>query len=243
MIPSSKQLLSQAWQIYKQHYKLFIKIYLAPCIVFVVAVPLLFLVLLASKSSSLPFLVSLPVFLVLILVGVYITLWSQAALIKAVEGSQQSSEPVSFKQAFINSRGKIWVLLGASLLAGLATFGGILLAIIPGIIWGTWYSMCSYVAVCESTTAAQALRISKGYVRGRTRMVLGRWIVLGLIYVAISIILQIIFSASSLSPNVTGTVRNVITGLLWTPFSTVYGYLLYVSLKNHPLTAEKQLTN
>ncbi len=239
-IPSGKALLSHAWQIYKRHFKLFLQISVVPTVALVVIIPFVLVAMLTGGVNGTYFSVLVAVFIVLLLLAVYLGMWSQVALIKAIEMSHHQIPELSFKEVFKRSRSKIWVFLGASILAMLAVLGGFILLIVPGIIFALWYSLSSYVVVCEPTSAAGALRVSKAYVRGRSKMVLGRWVVMGLTYLGVSVALQAVFWVLGFSGDTASTVRNIIMSLFMAPFASVYGYLLYTALKNHPL-AQKQV--
>ena len=59
------------------------------------------------------------------------------------------------------------------LLTALATLGGLILLIIPGIIVGTWFSLAPYVLVDEDVGAIEAMKRSKRLVQGHLIEMLG----------------------------------------------------------------------
>lgn len=61
---------------------------------------------------------------------------------------------------------KLFPLLGASILIGLATLGGFLLFIIPGIIFSTWFSLTFFVIFDENLGPVAAMKRSKELVSG-----------------------------------------------------------------------------
>jgi hypothetical protein len=236
----AKALLSSAWQVYKKHWKLLVKIYLIPVLILFAA---LFAAFLTPSILNLSSVVLGVLLLVVALITVYVSIWAHAALIKAVDLIHKNpAEQVNFKMVFSQGRNKIGAIFGASLLAALVTIGGFILLIVPGIIWGVWYSLTSFVVVCEDESAMNAFRASKRYVKGRTASVLGRWVVVGLVYAAISIVIRIVIG-TFIHGSETAQVVNAVMSLFVTPFVAVYGYLLYVNLKNFPLVSEKPLTN
>lgn len=68
---------------------------------------------------------------------------------------------------------KLFPLLGASILIGLATFGGFLLFIVPGIIFSTWFSLTFFVMFDENLGAVAAMKRSKELVTGHVIEMIG----------------------------------------------------------------------
>jgi hypothetical protein len=74
-----------------------------------------------------------------------------------------------------------WRYLGAMLLYGLIVLGGILLLIIPGIIWAIKYSLCYYFVVDKGLGPIQALKASSRTTMGVKWQLFGFGILCGLI--------------------------------------------------------------
>ena len=66
-----------------------------------------------------------------------------------------------------------WRIFLAMFLASLATLGGLVLLIVPGIVFGTWFSLAVYVIVDEDTSAMEGLRRSRQLVRNHLVEMLG----------------------------------------------------------------------
>lgn len=160
-------------------------------------------------------------------------LWSHSALLHALAYPEQAT---TFKRAYgMGWNRVILVFIGVGFLSGLATLGGLVLLIVPGIIFGTWFSFGLYIAVAEKKGVIESLRASKAYVKGRTWRVFWRW---ALMWVIIMIIVSIVSAVLALlffgDKELAKTVIEPITIVFYTPFCTSFGYLLYIHLKKQP---------
>ena len=79
-------------------------------------------------------------------------------------------------------RGCFWRYVGTHILYLLIVFGGLLLFIVPGIIWAVKYGLCYYFVVDKGLGPIQALKAS-----GRTTMGV-KWLVFGFAILCILII-------------------------------------------------------
>lgn len=62
-----------------------------------------------------------------------------------------------------------------SIAVGFATLGGLILFIIPGIVFSIWFAFASTIVVIEQTRIFEAMRRSRALVRGRFGSVLWRY--------------------------------------------------------------------
>jgi hypothetical protein len=90
--------------------------------------------------------------------------------------------PVSIKESYKTGLKKFLPYLWIFILAGLTTFGGFLLLIIPGIIFAVWFLFAPYVLIIKDTRGISALAISRQLVRGNWWYVLGTPLVCGIVY-------------------------------------------------------------
>ncbi|MEK6260631.1 MAG: hypothetical protein AABP62_18690, partial [Planctomycetota bacterium] len=109
-----------------------------------------------------------------------------AAVIHAV-ASAYLSRPTTIGQCFSHAFQRYFALLGTSLLMGLAIFGGMLLCVVPGIIFAFWFMLAQHVAVLEGSAGSAALTRSRALMKGNigTGFVLG--LVVGLINMGIGV--------------------------------------------------------
>ena len=105
-----------------------------------------------------------------------------AAVIHAV-ASAYLSRPTTIGQCFSHAFQRYFALLGTTLLMMLAVFGGMLLCLVPGIIFAFWYMLAQHVAVLEGTAGSAALGRSKALMKGN----IGTGFVLGLVVTLINL--------------------------------------------------------
>ncbi len=114
---------------------------------------------------------------------------------------------------------KYWQFFLLGLLLFLIEVFGFVLLIIPGIIFGVWFTFSRFIIIEESVGVREALTKSKELVKGSFFKVFGRLIVFGLF----SILVQI---AMSIVPYI-GALLTSLFGILF----VLPSYLLYKELK------------
>jgi len=103
----------------------------------------------------------------------------------------------------------------------LIVVGGIILLIIPGIVFGVWYSFSRFLFVEKNTGIKESLAGSKALVAGRFWKVFGRFFVFGLFAILVQIVAGIV-------PFGLGSVITTMVGALF----ILPPYLLYQELKS-----------
>jgi hypothetical protein len=111
---------------------------------------------------------------------------TNAAVISAV-ANLYLGRPVTAMDAIRHGFRRLLPLLGTSILMYLAIFGGMLLLIIPGILFALWFGLSQHVVVIEGIAGPAALGRSKKLVRPH----LGTFLVLGIILFVIFAALQL----------------------------------------------------
>lgn len=214
-LPGTKELLKRSWQIYKERFIIFLLISL----VSLVSVPL-FLI----KPTA--FLIIFPLVIFWLLVFIFLSFWQKGAILYAVKDRE---EKIGFKESFKRGLHKIWPLLGTGLLAGLIVSGGLMLLIIPGVIFGVWFAFVSYLVVAENLSGKSALSRSKQLVKGNFGGVFGRILALGILVAAISIVASMLFGF--IFGEEIGGIFSTTLSVVIAPFGTVYMFLIYEELK------------
>lgn len=234
-LPPASKIFSEAWQIYRARFKTLITISLIPMLAFFVAG------ILAGGGAALGFkfhinsfglgIVGIIFALVALIFIIYLGIWGTVAGIVAVK---DHAEMVEWKEAYRRSKPLVNVFFTTGLLAGLAVFGGMILLIIPGIIFAIWFSQSNYVVVEEGLGNTTALKRSKYYVKGRIVEVAGKYLYIGLIsiglYILVGIFTALVSGLSGIKGENLSWISNIFS-LIWTPMATAYGYLLYKALK------------
>lgn len=101
-----------------------------------------------------------------------------------------------------------WVLL----LCMLAGYGGMIFLLIPGLIIFTWVSLSMYVHLGNGALGLKSLMLSRDYVRGYFWPLLGRYLLMALVFIVVTIIVML------------GFTKLVEMG----GFMAVLGYLIYL---------------
>lgn len=234
--PKAGKVLSEAWAIYKTRFKTLIAISVIPLLAYViiglvVAGGAVILSLLHISVGGLSLIAVVLVAIVFLIAIIYLAVWGSVAGLFAIK---DSAEAIGWKESFKRSKPYINPFFSTGLLSGLAVFGGVLLLIIPGIIFALWFSQSPYVVIEEGLQNRAALKRSKYYVKGRLGLIFGKLFYMGIITVGISILIGIVFglfdSILGIKPAYTSWINNVFS-LFWTPLVTVYGYLIYKHAK------------
>lgn len=209
-------ILKQSWLLYKENFSLFIGITILGY-----ALGLLD-ALLTILSETIHTWVSF----VIGPLGIFISIWASVALIIAVSNRNQGNRIV-LKEAFIKTKGKYWRFIGISISYLLIAGTGLLLLLMPGIYWGTIYTLVMVVVVLEKRKDIGPFKISKELIRGSFWRVL----LLGLIIlVLLSPSYFIYFRLTKISQNI-AMILGQIFFIFYMSFSTVVEVTLYHKLK------------
>ena len=153
------------------------------------------------------------------IVAFFAGLWAQASGYEAVKRSV-SGGALKFKDTFKASWKYLWRFFLVNFLVGLIVVGGLILLIIPGIMFAVWFSFSLWRVVDKGRGVGQSLKESKILVKGRFWKVLGRFLVL-IIFV---VLFQILFATL---PRGYGSIAvTIFGGLFLLPY-----YLLYRELE------------
>ena len=140
------------------------------------------------------------------------------------------NEGVSMGEAYRRGWKLFWPFLWLGILQGLVTIGGLMMAIIPGILMGVWFFFSHYTFVLEGKRGLAAMTESRSYVRGYWWASLGRAILVGLVVIAVVIVLTIPLSII-FGKDAGAGLGNLIASLVTTPFSIAYLFVLYRNFK------------
>jgi hypothetical protein len=164
--------------------------------------------------------------LVAVVAFVYLVIWMQASMILMV---RNRTLEVPVKQLIAEAKPLIGAVFWTSLLSGILTFLWTLLLIIPGIIFGVYYTFAEYIVVDKNVRGMDAIRLSKQYVQGLWWPVV--FSLLGL--AGVSVLVWLAIQAVGL---ILGQTAEGILALLFqfgfAPYSVIYMILLYEKLKS-----------
>jgi len=164
------------------------------------------------------------VMLVLFLFSIVAGVWGTIALITYI---QEKDPKLSIHEAFNKNAGLFWSYLWASIIVGVLVLLGTLALLIPGIYLAIAYTLFNYILVSEKLPARQAVKKSRLLVKDYWWDVLGRFLVLLIIFIAAAILLSVTVALSKIIYSFV----IIILSLLATPFMTVYFFNVYQNLK------------
>lgn len=219
-------LLNKSWEVYKDRFETIVGIAAIPLVAnFLIAIPLIigsFLTGALWKNMTLPVIVILSVLAVILGLAwiAFVIIWPAVAMLYAIKGRE---EEIGLEESFRKAWPKIASYFWINLLSGLAVLVGLILVIIPGIIFAVWFVFSNYVLVVEGKKGTSALSRSKELVQGNWLAVFGRIAFMGVVGMVIGGVLGLV---PFLGP--------LLTNLLLTPFSVVFFYMLYEDLKQEP---------
>ena len=213
---SASKLLKESWKIYLARLKTFLGI---------VALPVIFgLVHIAPLEAI--FKVIVTIFSIFFSILVY------PALIFSLK------ENLGIKESYQNGLKVFLSYLWLLILFGLLHLVGILLLIIPGIIFGVWCCLSFYVLVFEGKKGMKALKRSKELVSGRWWGVFWRLLMLaGILIIIVFSVNLLLYLMVDVEPLI--AVVNVLLGFFTTPFPIIYGVLIYQNLARIKAEEEK----
>lgn len=159
-----------------------------------------------------------------VLIGLPTYVLASAAATHAV-ANLYLSRPTSMGESYKRAFRRFIPMVLTSILQTLAIFGGFLLFIIPGILFGLWLALAQVVVVLEETSGVEALKRSRALMKGNVVNLLALSIILWYFNVQIEM-------SSALIPNM--YVRIVLTSIfqgLSILVSTACTVIFYVSAR------------
>lgn len=242
MLKPAMEIVSESWHLYlknwRQYLPYLIILFVPTLILSALGTIFIYLETYLPASSMATNVVILLIFAA----SLVLTIWASIALVKAIAASL-SGQTLIWKENFNTTNHLIWPTIYTSLLAGLIVFGGLLLLIVPGLIFAIWYSFAYYTVILENARGMQALRASKALVVGRWWAILWRILVIGFVFgllsIAINIILEVLVSTLPLATFLQSTIASLLTsfvGTILTPLSVTASVILYYSAKQNPIT-------
>lgn len=124
---------------------------------------------------------------------------------------------------------KIGPYFWTEFLAGLAVLGGMILLIIPGLMFGVWFMFAGLLVITENFKGKVALSRSKQLVKGNFWGIASSLVILGFIVGAISLIFG--FLLSFIFGKEFSNVGTSIASIFAVPFTTIFIFLIYEELK------------
>lgn len=215
------EILSEAWTLYRTHWRHFLPLALVVYVVLSL-VSLLLSLAFGWVGTVLASLVAL--------VGVF---WLQGALCEAVADVRDGRADLSIGEPVQRVRPRVAPLLGAGLLAGLAIVVGLILLIVPGLLLLTWWSVIVPVIVLERVAAMESFGRSRALVRGYGWNVFAVIVLTVLILIVVAIVLAIVLAVllAWLPDELRSYVQTLVSDTLTAPFLALAWTLVYFRLR------------
>jgi hypothetical protein len=209
---SISSLFCDSWKLYKERWQVLIEIVLLPVLVIVLGYVLLFLGFPFSIVGGL-----------IVFIGYVIFVFSMLPVIFSLH--HIAGVDASYKATI----GWFWPFVWVTILDMLAVMGGSIMLIIPGIYLVIALMLMMYVFVIEHRRGVDALRQSKDYVKGYWWAILGRVLLLGLMFFAATIVVEI--PIMIIAGNVAHVLVTMLLILFFIPFSIIYHYIIFENLR------------
>lgn len=228
------ELLRRSWKIYKENFGVLIKTSF---------VPLFLGGLLLVAWALYPFSFSVKYFLfqaISTALSSFIFYWLTVSLVFAVKNREKK---IDFKEALKSGTKWILPLFWISILSSIVVLGGMMLLIIPGIIFSVWFCLASYTLIYEDKRGMNALLKSKDLISGNWWDVFWRNIVIFGVGLLISLPFDLLlFSLIFLLKKMAFTKYDyALIALQFVPFLFIYSFnILYFALIYENLKAIKR---
>lgn len=150
---------------------------------------------------------------------VIIVLWIQATVIVAVS-LVVIGKIISVRETLARAWSSTKTLFIQGVLGGLVVALGLVLLIIPGLVFGVWFTFAGFLVVIEGLGAIESLKKSKAMVSGIFWPVAGR----NAVFMILMLLIQM---GASFIPYAGGLVL-----ILFSPYYVLLPYLLYEDVKH-----------
>jgi hypothetical protein len=219
---SVSSLWSDTWAAYKRSWAVLVEIVLLPTLVTILGYIFLYLGFPFSVIGG-----------VIVFVGWIIFMFSVLPVIYSIHNA--TGVDASYRATI----GWFWPFVWVTIIEILAVMGGMFMLIIPGMWLAVALSFMSYIFVMEHRRGLDALRQSKDYIKGYWWAVVGRTLLLGLLFIVASIVVQI--PVSLIFGKMFSSVVSMAMALFFIPFSAIYQYFIFQNLRElKPALAEAQ---
>ncbi|HEX2110457.1 MAG TPA: hypothetical protein VHF67_02780 [Gaiellaceae bacterium] len=218
---SPGDVLGDAWQLYKRHWR-----HLLPIALAVYVLLTLFVLLLVALFGWFG-----------VIAGVFVRIagvfWLQGALVIAVEDIRDGRADLSMRDTLARVRPTMNTLAVAGILAAIGISIGLVLLIVPGLLLATWWLLIVPAIVLERRSTFEAFGRSRDLVRGSGWTVFGLIVLTFVVLLGAGIALGIVLglALSPLPDALQQYLGDVISNTLLTPFIALAFTLAYYRLR------------
>ena len=235
---SIPDIIKTGWELYIENFQKFlipIVIVISPYIIFYL------LQYLEGAAISILFLIT---FVLIIMIELWMTIFF-IETINYIYNQQTFDLNKIYENAFKKISSYFWV----SILTALIVTVGIIVFLIPGLIFAVWFSFSSYINVLEGQKGSKAIAASKELVRGRWGATFWRLIIPPLFIYAISmmIIFALTYMFTGGNINSESIEQSILVNALFTlifsiltPLLVSFNVIIYNNLKKTKSNLEDQ---
>lgn len=258
MLISLPQLIIQSWHLYRRHFSALrpymLLIFIPTFILSLAGMGGIVLTALLPASEGI---VGIIIILLIIAGSLFSVLANTSVLLAFKQSVDQGTIP-----AWKETLSKVWPcllpIIWVSLLVTLIFLGGLILFIIPALIFSIWYAFSTYQVLFEGARGWAALQASKKMVKGRWFAIAWRLVapgvIFGLLIAVTSFLVNIPFSTLGPALSDTGfnlnmfglaVVRGLLSALIsaiLSPLATLPPLLLYLEAKKTPIAVTSPAT-
>lgn len=179
--------------------------------------------------------------------SIIFTLWVTIALATVIRALLKKEQPLGWADTMSGTSKYLGPVIWTSILVGLVVFGGVILLIIPAIIFSVWYSFTFYAVVFEEKRGLAAMAASKELVVGRWWPIAWRVLMPGLFFSAVILLIQKLLSLplefflgnyEDASALIWGALSAILNSLA-APLAAASTLLLYLNVKEQPAVQVK----
>lgn len=178
----------------------------------------------------------------------FVSFWFSIAFIRIIAKGYTGQAIQTVSEELQGAKAVFWPAIGVSILTALAVFGGMLLLVIPGIIFGIWFAFSVYSTAIDHHSPIEAMTISKQMVDGRWWAVFWRLAIPSMVFAFLIVAVQFFVELPLqfvldhtdtrtllyVSWGVLAELISALIALLLAPLTTAIPTILYIELKKHP---------
>lgn len=199
----------------KENFLFLVKVYSPTAISSLIFIILSYLSAYVYKDSVFLSSVSIVLRIVAIFVETFVAVAGIVAIGKIVNGGGKFSVRETFKIV----RKKYWKYFLLSVILGLITVGGLILLIIPGILFVVWFAFSKFIMIEKKVGIKESLVKSKILAKGIYWKILGRLTVFGLFAIFVQMVLGFVPYFGSIAISLCGGLFILPTYLLYKEIS------------------------
>ena len=166
---------------------------------------------------------------ILVLLAIYFFTWMYSAAVYML--SLPEGHTIKAREAYVQTKSRVFSMLGTSILRMVIVFLGYILLVIPGVIFSIWFMMSQYLVVTEKLSPIAALKRARAFVKGHFWSVFLSMFVFGIISLGVFLLNVLLTFLLGLISEGFSNIVSILLSIAWAMFSFVYSYSIFSALK------------